>query len=110
MSTEEQTTGGWTAQQIEKARKQYGKLTLVETTGPEGEDLAFWFKRPDMKVMSAVTKLQQQDPVQGNLLLFRSCLINQEQVKWADDVEVMMSVLPIIQDIVKARAAEVRNF
>lgn len=112
MSTEEQQTltGGWTANQIEKARKQHGRLMLVETTGPEGEQLAFWFRRPDMKVMGAVTKLLQTDPLQANLVLFRNCLINQEQVKWADDVEVMMAVMPHLEKIVEVRAAEVRNF
>lgn len=110
MSTEEQLIGGWTAQQIEKAKKQHGRLMLVETTGLEGEPLAFWFRRPDMKVMGAVTKLMQQDPLQANLVLFRNCLINQDQVKWADDVEVMMAVMPHLEKIVEVRAAEVRNF
>lgn len=112
MSTEKEQTliGGWTTVQIEKAKKQHGRLMLVETTGPDGEALAFWFRRPDMKVMGAVTKLLQSDPLQANLVLFRNCLINQELVKWADDVEVMMAVMPHIERIMEVRAAEVRNF
>lgn len=111
MSTEKETLiGGWTQAEIDKARKQHGRLMLVETTGPDGEELAFWFKRPDMKVMGAVTKLLQQDPLQANLVLFRNCLINQQLAKWAEDVEVMMAVMPHLESIVEVRAAEVRNF
>lgn len=107
---EKQLTGGKTAEEIDKLKKQHGRLTLVSTEDAEGNPLHFWFHRPDMKVMGAFTKIGQSDPVQANLLLFRSCLINQENVKYADDVDVMFAIIPHLESMIEKRASEVKNF
>ena len=107
---QEELTGGRTPAEIEKMRKQHGTLLLVSTTDAEGLSLYFWFKKPDMKVMGAVTKLAATDPLMSNVVLFKNTLINQENVGHVDDVEVMMAVMPHLETLVKARAAEVRTF
>jgi len=113
MSTKEQQpilTGGKTADEIDKLKKQHGRLTLVSTEDADGNPLHFWFHRPDMKVMGAFTKIGQQDPVQANLLLFRACLLNQENVKYADDVDVMFAIIPHLEAMIDRRSTEVKNF
>lgn len=109
---ENDTVGGWTPEELAKMKARHGKLTLVsvEPEGEEGETLHFWFKQPDMKIMSAFTKLAQSDPLQGVQVLFKNCLINAEMAKYADDTEVFLSVGEHLSDLVKKRKASSQSF
>jgi hypothetical protein len=105
--------GGWSPDEIAKAKARHGKLTLVsvEPEGePEGQTLHFWFKQPDMKIMSAFTKIAQSDPLQGVQVMFKNCLINSEMAKYADDTEVFLSVGEHLSELVKKRNSSSQSF
>jgi hypothetical protein len=101
--------GGMDEGAISKWKKQHGELTLVTVEVDEGE-LFFWFRKPDMKTISAVTKVAQTDPVASTQALFRNCLLNQNNIHYADDPEVFLAVGPHLEELVKKRKASSQRF
>lgn len=103
------TIGGVEESTIAKWKKQHGELTLVTVEVDEGE-LYLWFRKPDMKTISAVTKVAQTDPVASTQALFRNCLLNQNNIHYADDPEVFLAVGPHLEELVKKRKASSQRF
>ena len=102
--------GGVDQLTINKWKKQYGKLKLVTLGQEEGEPIYFWFKKPDEKIFSAFVRIAKNDEFAGLQMLFRNCLLNQEQVEMANDPEVMISVGEHLSALVKKRPATSQDF
>lgn len=106
------TMGGWTPDELAKMKSRYGRLFLVavEAENEDQQELFFWFKHPDMKVISAFTKVSQADPISGMQVLFKNCLISAGMEKYADDPEVFLAVSEQLGDLVKKRKASSQSF
>lgn len=106
-----QTTGGLTADQIERMKTQHGPLTLISTTDAQGAPLHFWFKNPDVKALSAFTKIARNDEVIGLQVLLKNCLINKEVEMQADDATILLSIgEQMTKALVKKRPATTTSF
>jgi len=101
--------GGLTQSQIDQLKKKHGPLTLCEVKTAEHEFEYFWFKKPDMKVISAVTKFLASDPLRANQIYFKNCLVEGDSSA-ADDVELFTSLMPYLTDLVKTFDVQVKNF
>lgn len=106
---DEALTGGLTQADIKKLKKKHGSLTLVTVKDDAGDDLHFWFRKPDMTVMSAVAAVSDKDPIAGTQTLFQSCLVKGDK-SIVDDADIFLSVAPHLQQLIKTKTTEVKNF
>ncbi len=107
----QELTGGVDSAQIERWKAQYGVITLISTTDAQGAPLYFWFKAPDVKGLSAFTKIARTDEVTGLQVLLKNCLINKEVEKHADDATVLLSIgEQMTKALVKKRPATTSTF
>lgn len=96
-------------EQVGKWKKQHGKLFLVETKDADGQKLEFVFRKPDMATMGAVTKFAESNPLESTLMLFKNCLLNDENLHYADDVDVMMSISPHLEKLIEQRESSIKE-
>lgn len=104
--------GGMTPEQIDKLTRSHGELLLVSVEPEEegGEPLHFWFKKPDRKILSAMTAVAQRDPMEGTLVIFRNCLVNKEMEGYSEDMDVFISVAEQLDGLVKKRKVSSKRF
>ncbi len=103
--------GGLTQAEINKLKKKHGALRLITVLENDDETKAihFWFKKPDMTIMSAVQSLAEKDPIAATQLFFRSCLVHGDK-SYADDVDVFMSIQPHLEALIEEKKVIVKNF
>lgn len=101
--------GGVSQLQINKWKKQYGELTLVEVEN-EGDPLYFWFRKPDMKIMSVFAQHVRQNEIQGMQVLAAHCILNKENEAHLADPEIFLSVQDHMQELVKKRPSTSKKF
>lgn len=66
--------GGIAEGHINNWKQQHGRVVKVEVTDEEtGETHVGYFRRPDMKIMQAVSATSKNDEVKGSEVLFDSC-------------------------------------
>lgn len=109
-STDKIVDGGLTQREITTLKNKHGKITLVTIEGDEGqEDLHFWFKQPDRKILSAAVKMGERDQMKGTEVFIENCLVKgpKEQLQ---DVEVFMALAPQVEALIKIRTTRVKNF
>ena len=72
VSSGETFDGGVTEAQIEKWKRQWGKVVRVDIL--DGADLHIgYFHRPKLEAMSAVAKIAKTDEVKGSEVMFDNC-------------------------------------
>lgn len=96
--------------QLAAWKKKHGKIRLVVTQDENGEELHFWFRKPDMKVLGIYAKFFDTDPLAAVQIVFKNCLLNQDLVTYADDVEVMLSIAEGVNTMVKKRPSSFTDF
>jgi hypothetical protein len=102
---EKKLTGGKTDEEIQLLKKKHGSITLM-TIEP---DKHYWFKKPDMATLSAVTKISQADPLAAAQVFFKNCLVEGDQTT-VDNVDEFASLAPYIGDLIETKSVEVKNF
>lgn len=101
--------GGLTQREIDRLKKQHGKLTLITVNDENDQEVHFWFKKPDMRVMSATAKVAQSDPMQAAQIFATNCIVKGD-VTLLDDVDIFSSISEPIMELVETRAVEVKKF
>lgn len=101
--------GGLTTEAIERLKTKHGPLTLFTIDEETESPIHLWFKKPNMRTLSAVMKISENDPLAGSQLYFKECLAHGDQTV-CDDVELFSAVAPHLQDLVKVRTVAVKNF
>lgn len=96
--------GGLNQNKIDDLKKKHGKIYLITVIDPNtNEEKFFWFKKPDMKVLSA-SAVHSEDPFKMGGIMFENCLIEgDETVK--DDVDVFPSIIEQLSATIKTAKA-----
>lgn len=89
---------------IEQWKKKHGRVFLMEVN-----DLEFYFRKPDMRTISAVTKVAQSDPMQATIIFFSNTLLNKEMMEYKDDVDVMSAIAPQLEKLVENYTVKVKE-
>ncbi len=105
---EDQPAGGLTPDQIEALKKKHGKLTLL-TIETEDGDKHFWFKKPDMATISAVTKTAQRDPIAASQIFFTNCLVHGD-ASAVNNVDEFWALSPYLEKLIEEKTVRVKNF
>ena len=90
----------------------HGKLMPIKVEADEADGLPeqwFWFRKPTMPEMAAMTKFVDSDPLQSGQIMFRSCLVKGD-VTAVDDVDLFTSISPLLSGLIKKRVAKIQNF
>lgn len=90
--------------QVKKWKRLHGRVFLFMV----GE-IPFFFRKPDMKVMSAMSAVSKKDDVKGQEVFFSNCLLNKENIGYKDDVDVMMSLGPHLEGLVETYQVKVKE-
>jgi hypothetical protein len=101
--------GGIAQDQVDRWKKQYGSLHMVECADANGDPLYFFLRKPDMVIMSVFTKHIEKDTVKANVLLFQNCLLNKDMEHWKEDVDVMSNVFPHLNALVEKRKNSIKK-
>lgn len=101
--------GNLTEEGFLKLQKQHGKLSLITVGDSDEEKIYFWFKKPDIKTLSAAARFQESDPVQSAHVFFKNCLVHGD-VALADDPDIFWSVAPLLQNLLQRRVAVIKNY
>jgi hypothetical protein len=91
-------------QKIEGWKKTHGKVFLFEVNS-----LHFYFRKPDMKVMSAVNNVAAKSEVKAQQVFFKNCLLNKDMGSYAEDVDIMMSLAPHLEGLIKSYTVKVKE-
>lgn len=105
----EKTHGNLTEAEYNKLVKQHGKLTCIVVDEETDNPIYLWFKKPDMKTLSAAARFSDSDPVQSASIFFKNCLVHGDAAL-SDDVDVFSGVAPLLQQLVQKRSASIKNF
>lgn len=105
---EAQLTGGLTQEHINALKQKHGTVTLIIVDEGSDNPINLFFKKPDMKTLSAVVKISERDPIAGSQLFFRECLVHGDK-SLSEDVEIMVNVSPHIQELIGDRQVTVKN-
>lgn len=103
--------GGLTKPEIDKLKKTKGggkQITLVTIHTPNGEE-HFWFKKPDMNVMSASAQAAQQNVFESAKVMFINCLIKGDESA-IEDVDRFNNIAPELNGLIETYQTEVKNF
>lgn len=97
-------------QVIEKHKRKYGEIYLVEVEGREPGDppLEFLFRRPDRKTMAAAAKFAATDPYMATEIMVKNCLLEGDE-KALEEPDVMAAVATQFEEIQKPRAARLKK-
>lgn len=101
--------GGLTQADIDKLKAKHGAITLITVFEADDTEAHFWFRKPDMNTMRAVVAVAEKDPVQATTVYFKNCLILGDH-EAVNDVETFMSIQPYLQELVKEKQVQVKNF
>lgn len=96
--------GGKTQKQINDLKAKHGPLTLVTI-----EDQHWWFKKPDMNVLSASAKVALENPMESTLIYFRNCLVDGDP-KACENVDLWVSIAPHLNGLIEEQKVEVKKF
>ncbi len=105
----EKTHGNLTEGEYSELVKAHGKLTSIVVGEDTAEPIWFHFKKPDMKTYSAAAAMYERDPVAASQVFFKNCLVHGD-AKYADDVEVLPSIAPLLQQLIQKKTASIKNF
>lgn len=95
---------GTPEERIEQWKKKHGRVFLMEVN-----DLQFYFRKPDMRTMAAVTKLGANDPMQATIVFFSNTLLNKEMMEYKEDVDVMSAIAPQLEKLVENYTVKVKE-
>lgn len=101
--------GGLTQSEIDRLKKEHGKLTLITVKDENDQDIHFWFKKPDMKVMSATAKVAKTDSIQAAQIFATNCIVKGD-ISLLEDVDIFSSLAEPIMELVETREVEVKKF
>ena len=61
--------------QIARWKKLHGEVYAISVNDDEGIERTAYFKKPDLKAISAASKFAQEDPIKSGLVMFDACLL-----------------------------------
>ncbi len=88
---------------IKKLKDKHGDIISMSVAGHE-----LYFKKPDMPTMSAVMSKMQADPLQATKLMAVNCLIEGPK-EVLEDVSILMSIAPHVNDLIETLEVEVKK-
>jgi hypothetical protein len=94
-------------EQIDAWKNKYGKICEIEVT--DGQDTyKVYFKRCDMKTLSAVNQISKTDEVEAMDVLYKNCLIGgSEEVE--NDVALKMAATTQLSGLIGQASASLKN-
>lgn len=105
----EKLTGGLTKVQFTALKKKHGKIYLIEVIDPTTKETKyFWFKKPDMKVLSVSAKYSD-DPFKMGEIMFQNCLIEGDR-EAKNDVDVFPAIVAELSATIKSAKATLKEF
>jgi hypothetical protein len=106
---EEIKAGGLTQQEIDNLKKKHGKIYLISVIDPNTQQPShFWFKKPNMKIMSAATS-HANNPFKMGGIMFDQCLIKGDKTA-KDDVDVYPAIIEKLAETIKTAKATLEEF
>jgi hypothetical protein len=99
-----------TQQEIDQLKQQYGRVyQIVVPAVTKGDaDMEFVFKKPDLKIISAVTKLKEKDEIMAMQTLINTCLVSGNKAHLSDP-DVFLSISGAFNEVLKVRLAKIKE-
>lgn len=102
--------GNLSEDEFKKLKNQHGKIYHIWYEDEDEETTHhFWFKKPTRLIISAVAKVEEDDPIEAVCILFKNCLIHGDKDA-IEDVDVIGSIGPVLQKLIKRRQAHIKNY
>lgn len=99
--------GGQTAEQVEALKAQHGKLHLVELV--DGEEVHhIYLRRPDLKVLSAMTAVAKTSEIKGSEVLISNCFVAGSEA-WRNDGMLFIALSQQFGDLVARVGGSLKN-
>ena len=112
MGAEKALKGGITEAQINSWQAKYGADKVVLMSVPVDDTKKVYahgyFRKPDLKIISAASKFMTDDPLKGAEILFENCFLGGDSL-FKDDDEIKMSAMTGLSSLFKVRTAEIKN-
>ena len=91
-------------------KKQYGKVYEIRVAPEEeGEqDLVYYFRAPDRKILAASQKMASIDPLQAAEVIIKNCLIQGDE-NALEDMSVFQAVAEQFGEINKVRESQIKK-
>lgn len=99
--------GGLNQIEIDKLKEKHGPLILI-AVGDEGSEEHFFFRKPDMNVMRAVSSQVERDPLGAAQIYFKNCLVHGDKSA-VENVEIFVSIAPYLQELIKEKRVVLKN-
>ena len=94
--------------QISEWKKKYTDIYEIIIVNDEGVEFKTYFRKPDLKILSASAKFAESDPIKSGLVLFDNCWLGgDEAVKNSDELK--MSCLQELGKLFKIYQATVKK-
>jgi len=94
--------------QISEWKKKYTDIYEIIIVNDEGVEFKTYFRKPDLKILSASAKFAESDPIKSGLVLFDNCWLGgDEAVKSSDELK--MSCLQELGKLFKIYQATVKK-
>ena len=99
-----------TQQEIEQLKQQYGRVYQINVpvAAKGDDDMEFVFKKPDLKIIAAVTKLKEKDEIVAMQTLINACLISGNKAQLLDS-DVFLSISAAFNKILEVRVAKIKE-
>ena len=99
--------GGVTEEQVKRWKGQHRKVARIEVED-DGEKHVGYFKRPNMEVMAASTKVAKTDEVKAGTILFDGCWLGGSEFTRTDPV-LFVPTMAQLNTVLTGAAASLKN-
>lgn len=93
---------------IEALKREHGELFKIEMETDDGKTVAGIFKKPTIKVLSAVAKTAETDKIKAALVMYNQCKVEVDPEIEASD-ELKLSAAEAVGDLFKRYTASVKK-
>lgn len=99
---------GVTQETIDDWKLKFKKVSLISVKDDDGTEKCGYFKRPDLKILSAAGTFADKDPIKSGCVMFDNCwLAGDAELKENDELK--MSAIIQLNQIFRIREATLKN-
>lgn len=99
-----------TEEQVKEWESKYGKLKRVTVKDPDtGEELRFYFKKIDLRVLRLATNAisQEKDAIKYAEIVLKNTIIN--GADYLNDSEIFLALVPMVDKLLSAKIAQLEK-
>jgi hypothetical protein len=76
--------------------------------GDENEKATGYFKKPDLKVISAAAKFADSDPIRSGMIMFNECVLEADE-RISEDDEAKLAVVEQLGKLFRRKVATIKK-